>query len=605
MSDLQTLINKPVSKKILLCELDIGQIQDFWTNFRAGAWYVNFNKVYPDIDSSFLTGVSAQDITRIGSVKAGGQSLSAVSSKEAVQENDSSFFFDDLFKALYVHCPGGDDPAIFNMMIGEAWGFANHAGVYNNFIYEGRLLSIPAISKSKDPLFFGVVSFEGGEASIDNSDGAYDRFGEDRDVFGNSARALLGFDDLPYPDFIPLMSGFVEDMVVGPILKVNIQDKRKQLSRTLPVNNFDAVTYPDIKDKNVGKGISIAYGPIKNAPVICTNEMKAPAPANYNFKLLDTTFHSIKEITQVRVKGVPKATSASDLNAGTFSLAAANYSPGDEVTCDFKGYVDALGNLIENGLDVTADLLKNYYNVNFNSNFFNMAHWDRSRARNINLFLDEEKELIELIGEIAASVQGDFIVEDDGRFAFRIYSAVAAAVATITVDQLLEIPEIKYEPSEVLTSLTVGYAKDWAEDDYLLLVDKSHEDAIYAKYKTKLWKRFDTLLTTAADAQDWADRQLELSGDVKKIFPLVTKLQVIQREIDDIIYAFVNRPQKEMLGKVKAEIIGIDKNCDEMTVRLDCRLIEILEEIYIEHEAYYGDTYYGDNYYGITELRSA
>lgn len=603
---IQELLNKPDTKKILLCELDIGQIQGFWTNWRAGVWYVNFNLVYPDIDASLLTGVSIQDITRIGSVKANGISLSAVSSKEAVQENDSSFFFDDLFKALYVHCPGGDDPAIFNMMIGEAWGFANHAGVYNNFIYEGRLLSIPSISKSKDPLFFGVVSFEGGDVTIDNGDGAFDRFGEDRDVFGNSARILLGFEGLAYSQFIPLFSGFIEDMVISAsAMKVSTRDKRKQLSRKLPVNAFEATAYPDIKDKNVGKPIPIAYGTIKNAPVICVNEEESPAPANYDFLLCDTEFHSIDSIIEVRVDGVMKAVSASDLDAGTFSLAAANYSPGDDVTCDFNGYVDALGNLIENGLDVVRDLLKNYYNINFNSNFFNMAHWDSSRARNIGRFLNEEKELIDIIGEIAESIQGDFIVEDDGRFAFRIYYAEAAPVATIAADQLLEIPEIEYDSVEVLSSLIVGYAKDWAEDEFLLLPDKSREETVYRKFKTYRSKIFETLLTTEADAQAWADTQLDRSGDVKKIFPVITKPQVIRREIGDLIYAFVSRPQSTMLGKVKAEIVGIDKNGDGMTVRLECRLIEILSETYVEHDAYYGDTYYGDHYYGITELRSA
>jgi len=599
------LLAKPDTKKILLCELDIGQLWAFYVNWRTGCWKVNFDGVYSEI-TVFTSDIPTLTITRIGSMKVDGVSLLKVNTKEDVQTNDSSFFFDDLFNTIYLHCLNGDEPSIHQISIGEAYGFANYAGVYNNFIYDGRLLSIPSISTSKDPQFFGVISFEGGEVVINNDDGAYDKFGEDNDVFGNSGRVLMGFKDLSYSEFIPIVSGFIENMkITESELRVMIQDKRKQLSRNLPVNVFDDTTYPNIKDKNVGKPIPIGYGIIKNAPVICTNEVEGGAPANYDFKLCDTTYHSIKEITEVRVEGVAKGTSAQDLDAGTFSLATADYDPGDEVTCDFQGYVDALGNLIENGLDVTRDLLECYYGIKFNSNFFNTSQWHRNRAPNINYFLNKEKKLVEIIGEIAETVQGDFIVDDDERFSFRLYDPVEAASYTIPKEWLLEIPEIEYDSSEVLTSLIVGYAKDWAEDEYLLYEEKSQEEDIFNRFKTYLRKTFNTLLTSKVDAQTWAEKRMRFSGDVKKVFPVLTKPQIIQREIDDLIYVYVNRKNKEMLGKCKAQIIGIEKDGNGMTVRLDCRLIEILSETYIENHAYYGDTYYGDNYYGITELRSA
>ena len=113
MSDLTKYLNKPDSKKILINEIDIGQDQDFWTNYRAGVWFVNFDKYYPNIDSSLLVGVSVQDITKVGSVKASGVSLKIVNTKADVQTNDSSFHYDSNFKSLYVHCPGGDDPDLF------------------------------------------------------------------------------------------------------------------------------------------------------------------------------------------------------------------------------------------------------------------------------------------------------------------------------------------------------------------------------------------------------------------------------------------------------------------------------------------------------------
>lgn len=608
MSDLTKYLNRPNSKKILLCEMDIGQGQDFWTNHRAGVWFHNFDKYYPNIDAILLVGVSTTDVTIVGSVKASGVSLKPVATKADVQTNDSSFHWDSNFKSLYVHCAGGDDPDLFLMMVGISYGTANHGGVYGGFIYEGRLISVPSIAKSKDPLFFGVVSFEGGDVTIDNTNGKFDRFCEDNDVFGNAARLLLGFDNMPYGDFIPRMSGYMERVrITQTQLVVSIQDKRKQLSRTLPPNVFDDTTYLDIKEKNVGKAIPLGYGSIKNAPVICTNEMKSPAPAHYEFKVCDPEFHPIKEITTVYVEGVPKTPTGTDLGTATFTLSSADYSPGDDVTCTFKGYTDALGNLIENGLHVVRDLLLNYYGVKYNSNFYNIARWDEGKAPAVNYFIKKEKKLIDIIGEIAETVQGDFIVNDDGRFAFRIYDPYAGAVQRIYRRQLMEVPQLEYDPSEVLTSLKVGYAKDWAEDEYLWLVDESQEAEIFKKFKTHLnLEPFETLLTTKTAAQDFANKRLDLSGNVKKTFDVLFKPgEVILREIDDVIIVTVMRPAKTMLNDVKAEIIGIEDDENAMTVKLTCRMITILAEIYVENECYYGDTYYGDNYYGDTELRSA
>ncbi len=607
MSDFAALKDKPDTKKIILAEIDIAQEHAFWTNYRAHVWYVNFEKDYPDIADWFLIGVEAQaEITRIGSVKVDSVSLVRVSSAADCQTNNGSFYYDDTDKELFVHCFEGDQPWIHVLTIGVAWGFRKGGtrGVYNNFIYEARLLSIPGISKRKDPLFFGKISFEGGDIEIENTDGKYDMFAEENDVFGNAARLLQGFDDLDYSDFLPTFSGFMENISIGSkVLRISIQDRRKQLSRKIPTNLFDSTTYPDIKESNVGKVIPIGYGILKNVPVICTNEKEAGPPADYHFKLSDTIHHFINAIDEVRVKDVAVVPSATSLANGTFSLAAVDYDPGNQVTCDFKGFEDPLGVLIENGMDVVADLMTSYYGVLFNANFYNIARWFRAWAADVGIFINKKTQLINVIGDIAATVQGDFIIDDDGRYSFRIFSEYAPAVQIIRKEELLEIPQIDYDPTEVLTSLSVGYCKDWKENEYLILPDTSKEAEVFDKFKTYRSKFFPTLLTSQADAQAFATRRLDLSSDVKKIFPVRTKPQSITREIGDMITVEIYRPTKALLGNAKAEVLGINKDGNGMTVELECRLLELLPETKYEQGTYYGDSYYNDNYYGRTQYR--
>ncbi|HUW31571.1 MAG TPA: hypothetical protein VM223_08150, partial [Planctomycetota bacterium] len=235
MSTFAELAQRPDSTKIVLLELDIGREWDFWVNSALAVYKVNFDGTYPEI-SSFTGGYETLEITRIGSVKVDGMSLSPVASPADVNANDSSFHYDGATKTLYVHAPGGDRPSIRMVFIGEAVGVTNHASkrnqwaVYGGFPYEARLTAVPNVARTKDPTFFGKIHFEGGRATVRNDDGAFDLFAEDQDLFGNAARILLGFDDLPYSEFRPIFSGFVDDVQVGPSeFSVQIQDKREQL----------------------------------------------------------------------------------------------------------------------------------------------------------------------------------------------------------------------------------------------------------------------------------------------------------------------------------------------------------------------------------------
>ncbi len=100
-------------------------------------------------------------------------------------------------------------------------------------------------------------------------------------------------------------------------------------------------------------------------------------------------------------------------------------------------------------------------------------------------WIDVEPREGEIAGDNAATVQGDFIIDDDGRYSFRIFSEYAPAVQIIRKEELLEIPQIDYDPTEVLSSLSVGYCKDWKENEYLILHDRSREAEVFEKSNTR------------------------------------------------------------------------------------------------------------------------
>jgi hypothetical protein len=569
-----------MSKPITLLELDLGSVQAFWVNSAAFMWLVNFDGLYPLHDAWMLVGAPGpQAVTRVGSVRRDGIELSLVANAAACQAAEETYYYNAATKDLYIHLIDGDEPAIHGLSIGIVYGFVlspdREPVDYEGFHYEPRLLSVPKVSRSKDPLFFGRIQMEGGMAEVANADGKLDRLAEDYDVFGNPARVLAGYLGDAYAGLARRYTGFVRTITVGrDKLGVDIRDKREALGRELPTRIFSADISP-IKEGNEGKPIPLAWGPILNAPVVCTNEAEAPAPGAYIFQLADCTDHpyGIDAITEIRVEGVVVAPVSTDLLLGTFTLDPADYSPGDEVRADFTGFTDAGSNPIQNAADVIKDILITYFPIYYTADFFDTAEWAiaTAAAKNIGLLVADRRQAIEIIEDICASILGYFLVLGDGRYTLRIFDASRPISQTIPKEEQFNDLSVKYNPEEVLTSLRVGYARDWGEEEFRWYSYTEREEELFVKYKLLQEKSFETLLTTAVDAA-WVAGQIMLLSDAPgRYYSLATIRDALDRKIGDFIKEEINRPLKTMLGWAKAEVVGIKET--DNGAEIDTRIL--------------------------------
>jgi hypothetical protein len=590
----------PSTKKVTLLEMDIGFEWEFWANESSNTWVVNKNKSYPNVDSDYLNDIPDFPADSVGSVTEDTQALELVGSLASVQANPGTFYWDG--SNLYVHCTDSHFPDQKNMVIGEVFGWSNIEKNYNNIQYESRIdpNSIPRLTQSKDPLFFGKINFQGGNIKLINNDGNLDSFGEDNDVLGNDARLLIGYDDQTYDEYEIKYEGYIERLNFnrGLTMGVELQDKRKQLSRVIPTEIFDTTNYPNIKDSNANKPIPIGYGDIFNAPVICNNEDATP-PVSYSFKIVDTTYHEIKSIDTVKVNGSAVTPATTDTATATFTITSASgdYSPGDEVTVDFEGYIDDDSNLIENGVDVILDIIDNYTNLVYDSVSFNTSTWIQSQAiaPDINYFLDDTKKIVDVFEEILGTIQADFFVENDGRYSLVIFNAAKEPILTITGKDMLEVPSYTYDPTEILTSVRIKYEKNWAEDTYKILIDDDDETTRAQTFKQFVNKDYDTLLTTSADAQTFADNQFIVSGDIQKIVTFKTKLQTIDLNITDFILVDIERAcgDDSMLGRAKCEVINIVKDLNNFEITIKARILEFVGQEVTQETEYWGNTYWG------------
>lgn len=581
MPTFSELAVKPNTTKIVLVEIDIQQTS-FWTVYQAGIWYVNFDNVYPDVDSSLLTGVSSMAVTQVGSVQMDDELLTEVAGVALVISTEKSFYYSKADNELYIHLTDWDEPSIHRILIGIVYGITNREGVYDDHHYEGRLKGAPSISKERDPLFFGKIAFEGGSVRIDNADGYFDRWGEDNEVFGNPVRIYVGFPELTYANYSRVFSGIIDSLHIGDSMVVTVRDERKKFSKTIPDRFLNQTDYPDLNDSNVGAAVPVVFGTVKNAKAICLNEDEAPTPTNYEFIIADTTYHRILSIDAVNVDGASVTPASTDVNAGTFEVAATDYTAGDEVTVDLQGEAidDGGWRTIDGVLEYIRYILDDYLGIPYDAAHYDTVEWGAAEAASPDggLFLDTPTEITRIIEFVAQAYPGVFLVQDDGKYTYKVEDSSDASVQTLTKEDLLNVPAPRYESREILTSARIGHTKRWTAGTYRWVIDDDEAEAIYNKFKVYRQRDFPTILVSAADAQDAGDTIMELAGELKKTIPIVTDWRTIERELSDVITVEISRPNPgySAIGNAKVRIIGITKDLDSFQVNITGRIMELV-----------------------------
>ena len=466
---IQEYASRSVNDLRILFDLDITQLNTQWVNAGAGVWYVNADAVYAEVDSTLLTGFSAQTLPNVGSVLVDSIQLAEADTLLDCSNNEETFYWDGT--NLYIHIAGGDSPFIHDITIGVVFGYSREGftPVGGRSYYESRLLTIPTISASRDPLFYGKLQYQGGSVDLNNGDGGLDLIGEENNAYGNQARVSIGFEDLPVDEYERVFTGFVETLDVDERqVSISFKDKRKQLTKK--------ITY----------------------------------------------------------------------------------------TCTALNAIDAI-----------QDLLNTEYGIPYNGLYYDTAQWEIARAKVpvVTINYTTAQSAIDIIQEICNSVFGLFIVGNNGRYSFKVVRSTDPAMYTIPEYDIINEPRATYDPSEVITSTKIGYAKDWATTGsaYTYLVDTTQEADIFSKYKTYNQRTFDTLLTSLSDAQNFSAVILAGSNTVRPRMEIEVPIKYWQIAVGDFAEVSINRPQSTWLGTRKCEVISKTYNLDRGTITFGIR----------------------------------
>lgn len=572
-----------VSEKVVLIDQDIGRLQEEWNNERTGVWGHRFNTYketyhalgqgnlgYGSLGGSGTFESGNKTYPRaIGSANADATDYTQQGSLASVQANMQSFFYDYDTSKVYINCAGSDDPAIFTVVLGLTLALSNKAININESYYEPRVKGIPVLSKTKDPLFYGIIKHDGGSIEYDNHDGFFDAITQDY-IFGRPVVIRYGgnYHDLimPFDNYRKMFTGHVENsLTTHEMFTVDIVHNIKRFAKTIPVRKYNTTDFPDLNDDDIGKPRPISYGTIYHAEVVCTNK---DGSAPWIFEVADTTEHAsgILSVTTAYKAGVSIAIDSQSVAGGTFNIADANYTPtgadrGAKWTADFEGYQEG-GAMIENACDIIKDIASVYASITYNSTNYDDTEWDAEDddALDCGLYINNEINIEDAIEQLSASTFGSFIEKDDGRFTFRIVDITADADETIGKDLIKGSPAIAHDGTLFLSSCKVGYRKDWGARTYRWLNEVTDETDIATKYGGRKEEPFETLLTNAADAQTLATRIMNYYKKIRPDVVVMVPIEFIDFEIGDIKNVNTDRKNTTFMGTVKTEIISITKN---------------------------------------------
>jgi hypothetical protein len=474
----------------VLLEVDHAQTQSIFTHSEAGIPYMDLVQLAPKFFGfgDFWGESNYNKVKlRLGSVavtetNGSYHMYTEASSLADLRAQNRSWYYTDY--TIYLHINNWQPWWLQQSIeLGVVQGYSNIGYHSETAYFDPRLVTDGLIvGRKKDPLFVGLMRYEEKSFSLLNGDGALDQLASE-DHYGNACRLKLEEES----GFIDLYSGrvYAVPRVQAAEAQIAVQDKRKFLSRKIPVNRFNKTNYPNLEDKNVGKRIPLAWGR-------CRYISLTPI-ASYQFKICDPLdYGGIKAVDAVYVDETAVTPASIDLVNCTLTLNSADaeaYS--EKVTADVQGYKDGAGILIENGLYVIRELLRLYANTEYTSSNYDTNEWDsyESSAPEIAFFV-EDADLNEVLEKIAYSMFGIFYVKGDGRYSFKKTDESRAVVATIPWQKIINEVEAEYDEESFLTSVDVHYDPNWAADEFKIYADSSREGTIFQKYKRYRNKEF-------------------------------------------------------------------------------------------------------------------
>ena len=241
----------------------------------------------------------------------------------------------------------------------------------------------------------------------------------------------------------------------------------------------------------------------------------------------------------------------------------------------------------QNPVTTIQNILTDYFNATYDTDYFDTTEWAQAISDvdddglTVTLDMQDPEPAIDVIEGLCVAAAGVFYVNADNQYSFRQNDPDASAAFTVLDENVLNPKNIRYDSTDVISSIRVGYARDWdtsastftSATEYTWYTDDTHEGSVFSAYQTYNQREYPTYLDTLSAATSWASLvypwHTDVHGTVDIDVPMSHFSDAVITEIGNIQ---INRPQQTMLGTVGTEIKSISWNLDRIpTITLGVR----------------------------------
>lgn len=614
-----------LTNQLIIAEIDDPIFQKKFFPFFAFTWGVETKNNYDGlIHADFNPEDIGFDIGDVGinSVRIASILYLEVSTLADVIDTERSWYIwepSGTQKVLLIHFDNHNSPfeyENYELKIGLIFGiFKTNSqlfdGVIDNQQYYPRLSSDARLKDTKDDLYFSKQVFENSSIEIDNEDFRFIGYNTGIDLelkkHGNLVKIKLftgdDIENIDYVnDFTIIYNGQIETIKEGLKLFLGLIDIRKSLSLKTPFNYLNTNLLPDYSGSNLL--IPQLWGVCFDVPVTCLNPNRDQDtnPGPYQFLICDNLKRQIAtdSVSAVYIDGVNKSLTPT-VSPGVDSIAmieigsiyfetvdddgGVSYSNMSKVTIDCEGYLES-STLIETGMEIIRAIILDNYGYDYIAVFFDTTTWDTFENNtfsfktnfDIGYYLKTPKAINKQIEEIAASLLGEFLIDENLKFSWSTDDETESKyeIKEYEVFPVSFVPMVSSDPTNVLKQYRIGYKRKWAGNaNYEWIVNDDNAEIAVKNYNSFREKDFKTLINNAADVDEYMDRMHIFTAvsldtiNIKTIF----KTEALQLKGGDWITGTFNHPNKEMFAYCVCQVLSRNIDIENWLTDLKLRII--------------------------------
>lgn len=232
-----------------------------------------------------------------------------------------------------------------------------------------------------------------------------------------------------------------------------------------------------------------------------------------------------------------------------------------------------------NPITAIQAILTTYFSAQYDSDYFDTTAWAAALSACTTLAsvnMQEADAAGDIIEGLSLAAPGIFYLTPEGKYAFKVIDTTATAETTLVSRDILNTISVRYDPTEVVSSIRVGHSRDWATTgtQYTYTDYDEFEASSFAAYKTYKRQDYDTYLDGATSAAAWADVIYPRFVDVHGALSVTVPIRYYDITVGATLDVEIDRPTRTMLGTATTEILSIGWELSDVpTMELGLRIV--------------------------------